>query len=67
MQFSTSRRSALRTTLVSSLALIFGMLAMGANPAAADTLDDVTKSGVIKVGIFEDFPPFASLGSDMKI
>ena len=32
-----------------------------------DGLDDVVKAGTIKIGIFEDFPPFASLGSDMKI
>ena len=30
--------------------------------AAADELDDITKAGVIKVGIFEDFPPFSSAG-----
>jgi polar amino acid transport system substrate-binding protein len=36
-------------------------------PAAADALESITKAGVLKVGIFEDFPPFASLGSDMKI
>jgi polar amino acid transport system substrate-binding protein len=43
------------------------MLVVSAVPASADKLDDVTKAGVIKVGIFEDFPPFASLGADMKI
>jgi polar amino acid transport system substrate-binding protein len=67
MKFSTSRRSVLGGTLVSGLALTFGMLVVGAVPASADMLDDVTKAGVIKVGIFEDFPPFASLGADMKI
>jgi len=67
MKFSTSRRSALRLTLVSGLALTLGMVATGIHPAAADVLDDITKAGVIKVGIFEDFPPFASLGADMKI
>ncbi len=34
--------------------------------AAADELDDITKAGVIKVGIFEDFPPFSSAGPDLK-
>jgi len=46
--------------------LAFCLLAFGAGQAAADALDDVAKAGVIKIGIFEDFPPFASLGSDMK-
>ena len=36
-------------------------------PASADALDNITKAGVIRIGIFEDFPPFASLGSDLKI
>ncbi len=67
MKFSTSRRGLLGATLISSLALPFGMLALGTGPAKADMLDDVTKAGVIKIGIFEDFPPFASLGADMKI
>ncbi|MDB5660327.1 MAG: amino acid transporter substrate-binding protein [Cypionkella sp.] len=36
-------------------------------PAFADALDDVTKTGVLRVGIFQDFPPFASLNTSMKI
>jgi polar amino acid transport system substrate-binding protein len=35
--------------------------------ASADVLDDITKKGVIKIGIFQDFPPFASLGADLKV
>jgi len=42
-------------------------MTVGAGLANADALDDVTKAGTIRIGIFEDFPPFASLGSDMKI
>lgn len=53
--------------LVQASALTLGLLLAGAIPAEADALDDVAKSGVIKIGIFEDFPPFASLGTDMKI
>ena len=34
--------------------------------ARADELDDIAQAGVIKVGIFEDFPPFSSAGPDMK-
>lgn len=63
MKHSLSRRSA----LAQGAALAIGLLAAGAGPVAADALDDVAKAGTIRIGIFEDFPPFASLGSDMKI
>ena len=63
MTLSQSRR----TTLVQGLALTIGLMTAGAGAASADALDDVTKAGTIRIGIFEDFPPFASLGSDMKI
>ena len=56
-----------RTMLVQGLALTIGLMTVGAGLANADALDDVTKAGTIRIGIFEDFPPFASLGSDMKI
>jgi polar amino acid transport system substrate-binding protein len=35
--------------------------------ARADAVDDITKAGVLTVGVFEDFPPFASAGSDMSL
>jgi polar amino acid transport system substrate-binding protein len=63
MKSSQSRRS----TLLQGLALTVCLLTAGAGSALADGLDDVVKAGTIKIGIFEDFPPFASLGSDMKI
>ena len=63
MKVPMSRRS----MLIQGLALTLGLLTAGAGSALADGLDDVVKAGVIKIGIFEDFPPFASLGSDMKI
>jgi len=34
--------------------------------ARADELGDIAKAGVLKVGIFEDFPPFSSAGPDLK-
>jgi len=55
-----------RSVLIKGGALI-GLLAAGSGLAVADVLDDISKAGVIKIGIFEDFPPFASLGSDMQI
>jgi polar amino acid transport system substrate-binding protein len=65
MKIAVSRRSALQWTFAIGFAL--GLGATGMKPAAADALENITKAGVLKVGIFEDFPPFASLGSDMKI
>jgi polar amino acid transport system substrate-binding protein len=65
MKIPASRRSALQWTF--ALGLSLGLAAIGMRPAAADALESITKAGVIKIGIFEDFPPFASLGSDMKI
>jgi polar amino acid transport system substrate-binding protein len=50
-----------------SLALATVLLTSAFAPAFADTLADVTKAGTLKVGIFEDFPPFASLNTAMKI
>jgi polar amino acid transport system substrate-binding protein len=53
-----------RLVLASSLAV--ALTCAGAGLAQADELDDITKAGVIKVGIFEDFPPFSSAGTDLK-
>ncbi len=63
MTISESRRASMGLGLAIAATLLIGTLA----PAQADVLDDVTKAGVIKVGIFEDFPPFASLGANLKI
>ena len=49
-----------RLMLTACLALAVQFTSTGF--AAADELDDITKAGVIKVGIFEDFPPFSSAG-----
>ena len=35
--------------------------------ASADALADIKKAGVLNVGVFEDFPPFASAGPDMRL
>lgn len=37
-----------------------------AHTAFADQLDDIQKSGVLKVAVPQDFPPFGSVGSDMQ-
>lgn len=38
-----------------------------AGAARADALDSIKQSGELKVGVFEDFPPFTSAGSDMSL
>lgn len=63
MNFSVTRR----TGMGLGLALATGLLSGFVVSAQADSLDDITKAGVIKVGIFEDFPPFASLNASMKV
>ena len=63
MASSASRRTLLgRGTLLAASLLFAAMM-----PAKADVLDDIGKAGAIKIGIFEDFPPFASMGADLKI
>lgn len=60
MRMSSTRRLAIVTGLAISLGV-------GGFPIAqADELDDIANAGVIKVGIFEDFPPFSSAGTDLK-
>ena len=52
-----------RLPFAPALVLILAGLA-AATPAAADALADIQKSGTLKVGVFADFPPFSSVGSD---
>lgn len=42
-------------------------LALLAPRAHADALVDIQKAGVIRVGVFDDFPPFSSAGADMTL
>ena len=42
-------------------------LALGVGVAQADGLADIQKAGTVKVGVFEDFPPFSSVGGDMAL
>lgn len=54
-----------RRTILLGLAVTLALAAVP--PASADQLDDITKAGVLKVGVFEDFPPFSTAGADMKL
>ncbi len=43
------------------------VLSIAMHPAAqADGLDDVTKAGVLRVAVPQDFPPFGSVDAEMK-
>lgn len=59
----TSRRAFVRALTVTAA---FASLALVA-PAHADVLANVQKSGVVRVAIPQDFPPFGSLGPDLKL
>jgi polar amino acid transport system substrate-binding protein len=54
-------------TFATTLALT-GVAALSAfaPPAHADALDSIARSGVVRIGVFEDYPPFGSIGPDMK-
>ena len=34
--------------------------------SAADALQTIASSGVVRIGVFQDYPPFGSVGTDMK-
>jgi polar amino acid transport system substrate-binding protein len=60
-------RPARRALLAALLALpILADLAFHSGAVHADTLDNITKAGVLKVAVPEDYPPFGSVGPDMK-
>ncbi|SDX35808.1 polar amino acid transport system substrate-binding protein [Collimonas sp. OK242] len=49
--------------------ILLAMMAAAAlfsSTARADALDDIVKSGVLKVAVPQDFPPFGSVTSDLK-
>ncbi|MDN2483313.1 transporter substrate-binding domain-containing protein [Vibrio agarivorans] len=50
---------------VSAVILSLG-LSLGASNAEANQLESVQKSGVLKVAVPQDFPPFGSVGRDLK-
>ena len=54
----------LATTL--AFATVAALSAFVAPAAHADALDSIAKSGVVRIGVFEDYPPFGSIGPDMK-
>jgi len=58
--FRQTRRAWLAALLLSPV------LALTTPTAHADALDNITKAGVLKVAVPEDYPPFGSVGPDMQ-
>jgi polar amino acid transport system substrate-binding protein len=52
-------------TLFSTLSAALAIVA--ALPAAADGLDDIIQTGVVKIAVPADFPPFGSVGKDRQL
>ncbi len=63
MTLVLSRRTFIHAVLAASA---MAALALG-SPARADVLANIQKNGVIRVAIPQDFPPFGSLGTDLKL
>jgi polar amino acid transport system substrate-binding protein len=49
-----------------TIALAGALLFAASAGARADALDDIRKAGVLRVAVPQDFPPFGSVGADMK-
>lgn len=53
-----------RTILATAAAAL--TLSFQATAARAEALDDIVKAGVIRIAVPQDFPPFGSVGTDLK-
>jgi polar amino acid transport system substrate-binding protein len=62
------RAQRILATVATTLAFagVAALSAFAAPAAHADALDSIAKSGVVRIGVFEDYPPFGSIGPDMK-
>lgn len=63
---TVARSPLVRRLSAAAAALACAGAAAFAPLAHADTLDTIAKSGVVRVGVFEDYPPFGSIGPDMQ-
>jgi polar amino acid transport system substrate-binding protein len=59
--------SRLKVSFAAALMMSGAVLGLAANAAHADAIDDITKAGVLNVGVFADFPPFSSASADMSL
>jgi polar amino acid transport system substrate-binding protein len=48
------------------LTLCAAVAAFVAGPARADALQDILKTGTVRIAVPQDFPPFGSVGPDLK-
>ncbi|MGN7102350.1 transporter substrate-binding domain-containing protein [Ralstonia holmesii] len=62
-----SRHASRRTFFHAVMAASALVALLPGRPAHADTLANIQKAGVIRVAIPNDFPPFGSLGPDLKL
>ncbi|ANA33628.1 transporter substrate-binding domain-containing protein [Ralstonia mannitolilytica] len=63
----TLRSTSRRTFLYAAMAASAVAALLPGRPAHADALANIQKAGVIRVAIPNDFPPFGSLGPDLKL
>jgi polar amino acid transport system substrate-binding protein len=64
------RIASIRSTSMFAALIAAGLsfcVSLAPSVARADALDDITKAGTIKVGVFGDFPPFSSVSTDMSL
>ncbi len=61
-----SRRHVLGRGLVLGALAGLGLMAQPIGAARADALADILKTGVIRIAVPQDFPPFGSVGLDLK-
>ena len=50
-----------------AVAVSLGLMAAFAGQAMADTLADIQKAGVVKIGVPQDFAPYGSVNSDLQL
>jgi polar amino acid transport system substrate-binding protein len=46
--------------------VVFGITALASTLSHADALDDITRTKTLRVAVPQDFPPFGSVGTDLK-
>jgi polar amino acid transport system substrate-binding protein len=46
--------------------VVFGVTALASTLSHADALDDITRTKTLRVAVPQDFPPFGSVGTDLK-
>ena len=67
LALQSSRHVSRRTFFHAVMALSALVALLPGRPAHADALANIQKAGVIRVAIPNDFPPFGSLGPDLKL